>query len=44
MNGKPILVDGYQFLNSAGSGIASYVRTLSVMLRASGCSVSILYG
>ena len=44
MNGKPILVDGYQFLNSSGSGIASYVRTLSLMLKASGCSVSVLYG
>lgn len=39
-----IVIDGYQFLRPSGTGIASYVRTLSLMLKASGCSVSLLYG
>lgn len=40
----PILVDGFQFLRPSGTGIASYVRSLTAMLKSSGCSVSVLYG
>ena len=41
-----VLVDGYQFkfMRPAGTGIASYVRTLAAMLKSCGCSVSVLYG
>jgi glycosyltransferase involved in cell wall biosynthesis len=39
-----VLVDGYQFLRPAGTGIASYVRTLAATLKSCGCSVSVLYG
>ena len=39
-----VLVDGFQFLRPAGTGIASYVRTLSTMLRSAGSEVSVLYG
>ena len=41
---RPVLIDGYQFLRPNGTGIASYVRTLTSMLKASGCSVSMLFG
>lgn len=44
MAATPILVDGFQFLRSSGTGIASYVRSLTAMLKSSGCSVSVLYG
>ena len=30
---RSVLIDGYQFLRANGTGIASYVRTLSSMLR-----------
>jgi glycosyltransferase involved in cell wall biosynthesis len=39
-----VLIDGYQFMHSAGTGIASYVRTLAEMLRSCGSSVGVLYG
>ena len=39
-----VLVDGFQFLGPSGTGIASYVRSLTTMLRSADCSVGVLYG
>lgn len=39
-----ILVDGAQFFNKRGTGIASYARTLVSTFESMGCRVSVLYG
>ena len=44
MQKTTVLVDGFQFLGRSGTGIASYVRTLTGMLRSADCSVGVLFG